>query len=86
MRSTPTRASSARPAPGDTFHVRAEPGGGWWGLTIDELATVFAQTKRYEDIEAEARSAIAFWFDVDESQVGQVIVLVAQAPSSAVAL
>lgn len=30
--------------PGDTFHVRATPGGGWWGITIDELGSVFAQT------------------------------------------
>ena len=86
MTSTSTRAPGTHPGPGDIFHVRAEPGDGWWGLTIDELATVFAQTKRHEDIEAEARSAIAFWFDVDESQVGEVIVLPAQARSSAVGL
>ena len=86
MTSNSTEARGARPAPGDTFHVRAEPGDGWWGLTIDELATVFAQTRHHDDIEAEARSAIAFWFDVDESQVGEVVVLAAQAPSSASAL
>ena len=86
MTSTSAEAPGTRPGPGDTFHVRAEPGGGWWGLTIDELATVFAQTKHFEDIEAEARSAIAFWFDVDESQIGDVIVLVAPVPSDAVGL
>ena len=68
--------------PGDTFHVRATPGGGWWGITVDELDTVFAQTRRFEDVEAEARSAIAFWFDVDESRVGPTLVTAAEvAPS-----
>ena len=86
MTSKSTKARGTRPAPGDTFHVRTEPGGGWWGITIDELANVFAQTRRHEDIEAEARSAIAFWFGVDESQVGEVVVLAPQAPSSAAAL
>ena len=64
--------------PGDVFHVRATPVGGWWGITVDELDTVFAQTRRYEDVEAEARSAIAFWFDVDESEIGGVIVTAAK--------
>ena len=63
--------------PGDTFHVRATPGGGWWGITVDELDAVFAQTRRFEDVEAEARSAIAFWFNVDESQVGATVVTAA---------
>lgn len=64
--------------PGDVFHVRATPGGGWWGITVDELDTVFAQTRRYEDVEAEARSAIAFWFDVDEAEIGGVVVTAAK--------
>ena len=71
-----TRGTGARP--GDTYHVRATPGGGWWGITVDELDTVFAQTRRYDDVEAEARSAIAFWFDVEESEVGRIIVTTAR--------
>lgn len=86
MTDTSTGARGIRPGPGSVFHVRAERGDGWWGLTIDELATVFAQTRRYKDIEAEARSAIAFWFDVDESQVGEVVVRSELAPSDAVRL
>jgi len=46
------------------------------------LGTVFAQARRYEDVEAEARSAIAFWFHVDESQVGGVIVTATEIPGS----
>ena len=86
MTNSSTEAQGTQAGPGGVFHVRAEPGDGWWGLTIDELANVFAQTRRYEDIEAEARSAIAFWFDVEESKVGEVVVHAAQAPASAVAL
>ena len=86
MTGTSTETRGIHPGPGGVFHVRAEPGDGWWGLTIDELETVFAQTRRYEDIEAEARSAIAFWFDVDESQVGEVVVKSERAPSDAVRL
>ena len=67
---------------GDTFHVRATPGGGWWGITVDELDAVFAQTRRFEDVGAEARSAIAFWFDVDESQVGGILVTATEIPRS----
>ncbi len=70
--------ASADARPGDIFHVRATPGGGWWGITVDELGAVFAQTRRFEDVEAEARSAIAFWFDVDESRVGGVVVTAAE--------
>ena len=70
--------ASADARPGDTYHVRATPGDGWWGITVDELGAVFAQTRRFEDVEAEARSAIAFWFDVDESRVGGVVVTAAE--------
>ena len=86
MTGNSTEARGIRGGPGGVFHVRAELGDGWWGLTIDELETVFAQTRRYEDIEAEARSAIAFWFDVDGSQVGKVVVRSEQASSDAVRL
>ncbi len=63
--------------PGDAYHVRATPGGGWWGITIDGLDTVLGQTRRYDDVEGEARSAIAFWFDVEESNVGRITVTAA---------
>ena len=82
MTSTAAEAPGTDALPGDTFHVRATPGGGWWGITIDELETVFAQARRYEDVEAEALSAIAFWFDVDESQIGGVIVTATEIPPS----
>ena len=72
---TDTAAEAGTDArPGETFHVRATPGGGWWGITVDELDAVFAQTRRFRDVEAEVRSAIAFWFHVDESRVGDIVV------------
>ena len=74
--------AGANARPGDTFHVRAKPGGGWWGITVDELDTVFAQTRRFEDVETEARSAIAFWFDVNESRVGDIVVTAAEVAAS----
>ncbi len=78
MTDTAADTRGAEAVAGDTFHVRATPGGGWWGIAIDELAAVFAQTRRFEDVEAEARSAIAFWFDVDESRVGDIVVAAAR--------
>ena len=77
MTSTEAEARDKDALPGDTYHVRATPGDGWWGITVDELDTVFAQTRRYDDVEDEARSAIAFWFDVEESKVGRIIVTAA---------
>ena len=77
MTSTAAETRGTGAMPGDTYHVRATPGGGWWGITVDELETVFAQTRRYDDVEDEARSAIAFWFDVEESKVGRIIVTAA---------
>ncbi len=74
--------ASADALPGDIFHVQATPGGGWWGITVDELGTVFAQARRFEDVEGEARSAIAFWFDVDESRVGDIVVTAAEVAAS----
>ena len=74
--------ASADARPGDIFHVQATPGDGWWGITVDELGAVFAQTRRFEDVEAEARSAIAFWFDVDESRVGGIVVTAAEVTAS----
>lgn len=82
MTNTAAEAHGTDALPGDTFHVRATPGGGWWGITIDELEAVFAQARRYGDVEAEARSAIAFWFDVDQSQVGEVLVTATESPGS----
>lgn len=74
--------STRMPPPEDIFHVQATPGDGWWGITVDELGTVFAQTQHFEDVEAEARSAIAFWFDVDESRVGGIVVTAAEVTAS----
>ncbi|MXW95036.1 MAG: hypothetical protein F4110_14450 [Acidimicrobiaceae bacterium] len=74
--------ASADARPDEIFHVQATPGDGWWGITVDELDTVFAQTRRFEDVEAEARSAIAFWFDVDESRVGGIVVTAAEVAAS----
>ncbi len=74
MTNTVTKIQVVDAIPSDTYHVRATQGDGWWGITVDELETVFAQTRHYDDVESEARSAIAFWFDVQESEVGRIIV------------
>jgi len=77
MTNTAAEIRDADAIGGDTYHVRATPGGGWWGITVDELDTVFAQTRSFDDVESEARSAIAFWFDVKESEVGRILVTAA---------
>ena len=55
-----------------TYHVVAERSGDWWAITVAELAGVFSQARRREQVESTAREAIALMLDIHESDVGSI--------------
>jgi predicted RNase H-like HicB family nuclease len=57
-----------------TYRVEAVRSGDWWAITVPELAGVFSQAKRLDQVEARAREAIALMLDVDEDTVGSIAV------------
>lgn len=65
---------TAIPPPGGRFRVVARRGDEWWGIRVRELDWVFSQARRLEDVADEARDAIAAFYDVAPSEVGEVIV------------
>ena len=65
---------TAIPPPGDTFRVVARQGDEWWGIRVRELDWVFSQARHLEDVAAAARDAIAAYYDVPVSDVGEVVV------------
>lgn len=65
---------AAVPVPSDTFRVVARRGDDWWGIRVRELEWVFSQARRLEEVAEMARDAIAAYFDVPVSAVGQVVV------------
>ena len=65
---------TAIPPPGGRFRVVARRGDEWWGIRVRELDWVFSQARRLEDVADEARDAIAAYYDVAPSEVGEVVV------------
>ena len=65
---------TAVPPPSATFRVVARRGDEWWGIRVRELDWVFSQARRIEDVEDTARDAIAAYYDVAPSAVGEVVV------------
>ena len=65
---------TAAPPPGGRFRVVARRGDDWWGIRVRELDWVFSQTRHLEDVADEACDAIAAYYDVAPSEVGEVIV------------
>lgn len=57
-----------------TYRVEAVRSGDWWAVTVPELAGIFSQAKRLDQVEARAREAIAMMLDVDEDDVGTIVV------------
>lgn len=56
------------------YRVEAVRSGDWWAITIPALSGVFSQAKRLDQVEATAREAIAMMLDIDESEVGPIVV------------
>ena len=65
---------TAIPPPGGKFRVVARQGDEWWGIRVRELDWVFSQTRRLEDVAETARDAIAAYYDVPVSEVGEIVV------------
>ena len=65
---------TAIPPPGSRFRVVARRGDDWWGIRVRELDWVFSQARRLEDVTDMARDAIAAYYDVPISDVGEVVV------------
>ena len=55
-----------------TYRVEAVRSGDWWAITMPELAGVFSQAKRLDQVESRAREAIAMMLDIDETVVGHL--------------
>ena len=58
----------------DTHHLTVVRSGKWWAIKADNLPGCHSQTRRRAKIEANAREAIALWFDADEAEVGPLVV------------
>ena len=52
-----------------THRVEVVRSGDWWAITVPELAGVFSQAKRLDQVESQAREAIAMMLDIDETAV-----------------
>ncbi|MYJ80952.1 MAG: hypothetical protein F4046_03900 [Acidimicrobiaceae bacterium] len=68
------RSMTAVPPRSDKFRVVARQGDEWWGIRVRELDWVFSQARRLEDVAETARDAIAAYYNVPASEVGEVVV------------
>lgn len=66
--------TDAQPLVGDTHHLTVVRSGRWWAIKADNLPGCYSQTRRRAKIEANARDAIALWFDADRAEVGPLVV------------
>jgi len=53
-----------------THQVEVVRSGDWWAIAVPELAGVFSQAKRLDQVESHARQAIAMMLNVDDTAVG----------------
>jgi predicted RNase H-like HicB family nuclease len=56
-----------------TYRVVAERSGKWWAAHVPEVQGVHTQARRLEQIEAEAREAIALMLDVEPQNIAVVV-------------
>jgi predicted RNase H-like HicB family nuclease len=52
-----------------TYRVVAERSGKWWAAHVPEVTGVHTQARRLEQVEAEAREAIALMLDVEPESI-----------------
>ncbi len=55
-----------------TYRVEAVRSGDWWAITVPELSGLFSQAKRLDQVESQAREAIAMMLDIDKTAVGDL--------------
>ena len=65
---------TAIPPPGGKFRVVARQGDDWWGIRVRELDWVFSQATCLEEVAETARDAIAAYYDVSASEVGEIVI------------
>lgn len=65
--------------------VEAIRSGSWWAITVPALPGVYSQAKRLDQVEAMAREAISMMLDINEADVGDIVVVVTP-PASVVDL
>ena len=53
----------------ETYRVEVVRSGNWWAITVPDLPGTFSQAKRLDQVEANAREAIALMVDGDEGQL-----------------
>ena len=63
-----------KPVPSDTFRVVATESGDWWAIRVEELDWVFSQASHLSEVADTARDAIAAYYDVQPSDIGDIIV------------
>ncbi|HZP54603.1 type II toxin-antitoxin system HicB family antitoxin [Actinocrinis sp.] len=56
-----------------TYQVVAQRSGKWWAAHVPEVAGVHTQARRLEQVEAEAREAIALMLDVEPSSITVIV-------------
>lgn len=64
----------AIPPPGSRFRLGARRGDDWWGIRVRELEWVLLQARRLEHVTDTARDAIAAYYDVPVTDIGEVVV------------
>lgn len=53
----------------NTYRVDVVRSGKWWAITVPDLPGTFSQVKRIDQVEANAREAIALMVDGDEDEL-----------------
>ena len=51
-----------------TYRVEVVRSGNWWAITVPDLPGTFSQAKRLDQVDGNAREAIALMTDTDEDQ------------------
>ena len=59
---------------GNVFRVVAREGDDWWGIRVRELDWVFSQARHLHEVVDSARDAIASYYGVAASDVGEVVI------------
>lgn len=59
----------------DICHVEAfDTDDGWWAVTVVGLKFGYTQAEHFHEVEATARDLIACSLDIDETEVGTIVV------------